>query len=134
MLGGYRTLTLLICFMLLAGCAETPRQRAKRIEPMLSAAGFRMHPADTPAREDNLKAVTPLKLRYDVRDGKLHYWFADPVVCNCLFTGSEKNYQRYEQLKLQSQMVQREQVAAELNEDAAQQEQFDWMMWPGPFY
>jgi len=117
-----------------AGCAETPQQRAQRLEPMLSAAGFHIHPADTPERIDHLKSMTPLKIRYYERNGKLRYWFADPIVCQCIYVGTEANYQKYEQLKLQQQMVQREEAAAQMNEDAAQQEDMNFMMWPGDPY
>jgi hypothetical protein len=116
-------------------CAETPRQRALRIEPMLSAAGFHIHPADAPQRQEELTSMTPLKVRYYVRDGKLHYWFADPARCQCIYVGNEQNYQTYEQIKLQQQTAQREEAAAMMNEDAAQQEQMNFMMWPAdPFF
>jgi hypothetical protein len=125
----------LISACVAAGCAETPQERAQRIEPMLSAAGFHMHPADTPERQENLKTMTPLKVNYYVRNGKPHYWFADPVVCQCIYVGTEKNYQQYEQIKLQQQMVQREEEAAQMNESAAQQEEMNVMLWPGdPFF
>ncbi len=119
---------------MLTGCAETPRQRAYRLEPMLSAAGFHMVPADTAERQQELKAHTPLKVRYYFANGKPHYWFADPYVCNCVYIGDEAAYQKYQQLKLEQRMVQQAEAAAEMNENAAQLEQFNWMMWPGPFF
>src|SRR5690349_920589 len=48
----------------ITGCAETPLQRARRLEPLLSAAGFHMAPADTPQRQQELASHTPLKMRY----------------------------------------------------------------------
>ena len=54
--------------LVLAGCAETPRQHAHRFEPMLSAAGFRMAPADTPQRQQELASHMPLKMRYYLRE------------------------------------------------------------------
>ncbi|HLW71182.1 MAG TPA: hypothetical protein VKS22_11240 [Candidatus Binataceae bacterium] len=115
---------------LLVGCAETPTQRANRIEPMLAASGFRLHPADTPERLDDLKWRPALKVRYSTRNGKIFYWFADPTVCRCLYVGSPEDYQKYEELRLQQQTVEREESAAEMNEDAALQERSDFMMWP----
>jgi hypothetical protein len=124
-----------IVSLMLHGCAESVQHRAQRLEPMLSAAGFQMLPADTPQREQALTSHTPLKMRYHFSNGKPHYWFADPYVCNCVYVGNEAEFQKYQQLKLQEQMVQREQVAAEMNENAAEQEQFNFMMWPGsPFF
>jgi hypothetical protein len=117
----------------LSGCAlvrETPRQRAQRIEPMLAAAGFHMYVANTPAKLKDLKSLTPLKMRYYMHGGELHYWFADPVNCNCIYIGLEKNYQRYQRLRIQEKMVTREEEAAQEAEMAAQQEQLNLMVWP----
>ncbi|HKV53944.1 MAG TPA: hypothetical protein VJN94_04810 [Candidatus Binataceae bacterium] len=126
---------LVLASIVLYGCAETPQQRAQRMEPLLSAAGFHMHPADTPRRQQELTSLTPLKVRYYFGHGKPHYWYADPYVCNCIYVGNQETFEKYEQLKLQQQNVQREQEAAEMNEDAAQQEQMDVMMWPAdPFF
>jgi hypothetical protein len=119
----------------LAGCAETPRQRAHRLEPMLSAAGFHMVPADTAQRQQELASHTPLKMRYYFANGNPHYWFADPYVCNCVYVGNEASFRQYQQLRLEQQMVEREQAAAAMNENAAEEEQFNWMMWPpSPFF
>jgi hypothetical protein len=114
----------------IAACAETPKQRANRIEPMLAAAGFRMRPATTPEQADDLKSRTPLKVRYTLKDDHPRYWFADPVVCNCLYVGNEADYQRYEALRIQQRTAQEEQQAAAMNQDAVMQEQMDFGMWP----
>jgi len=118
---------------LLAGCAETPQQRAERIEPMLAAAGFHMLAADTPDRIAETQRLTPLKVRYYLDNGKPRYWFNDPVNCHCVYVGGQKNYQQYEQIRLRQQAAQQEAQAAEMNEEAAQQEQMNMMLWPGPF-
>jgi len=112
---------------------ETPQQSAQRIEPMLSAAGFHMLPADTPARVAETQHLTPLKVRYYFDNGKPRYWFNDPVSCHCVYVGGEKNYQQYERIRLSEQAAQQEEAAAEMNEDAVQQEQMNMMLWPGPF-
>ena len=112
---------------------ETPQQRAQRIEPMLSAAGFHMLPADTPERVAETQRLTPLKVRYYIDNGKPHYWFNDPVKCHCVYVGGEKNYQQYERIRLSQQAAQQEAEAAQMNEEAAEQEQMNMMLWPGPF-
>ena len=114
----------------LAGCAESQQHRAKRLEPMLSAAGFLVMLPNTPARADELNSMTSAKMRCFSQGGKMHYWFADPVVCHCLFVGNEKAYQRYQQIKLQERMQQQAAETAMLNEDAAEQEQMNMTMWP----
>src|SRR5208337_1816854 len=87
----------------------TPEQQAEQIEPMLSAAGFRMLPANTPERQKHLESLLPLKVQYHVgKAGKLHYWMADPYHCNCLYIGTEEDYQNYEKIKLNEQFEARE--------------------------
>ena len=127
---------LAVLIALLSGCStqETPEQRAQRIEPLLAAAGFRAHPADSPAKLQNLKAMAPLKVSFMPKDGKMHYWFADPVYCTCLYTGGPDAYAHYEQLRLQQKTVEEERETAELNESAASEE-IDSGIWGfGPIY
>jgi hypothetical protein len=123
--------------LVIAGCAtqETPVQHAQRIEPMLSAAGFHVHPADNPARQAQLQSLTPLKMRFYPRNGKMHYWYADPYYCNCIFSGNEKAYDAYERIRLQQQMANQQEMSARMNEDAAAQENMNFTMWqPDPFF
>ncbi|MGA8644552.1 MAG: hypothetical protein WB650_21810, partial [Candidatus Binatus sp.] len=72
----------------LAGCGSiqppppTPEQQAEQLEPMLAAAGFRMLPADTPERQQQLESLLPLQVLYYVgKTGTLHYYMADPSYC-----------------------------------------------------
>src|SRR5271155_422192 len=124
-----------LCLMLLAtlsACSlfqETPEARARRLEPMLSAAGFNILPADNDQKISAIQSLPPLKMRYYTKDGKLRYWFADPDYCHCVYVGNETAYQSYQKLKLQSQMAQQSEMAAELNEDAAEQ-----LEMPNPFF
>ncbi len=120
----------------IVGCASlskigkpTPQERAQQLEPMLSAAGFAMLPADTPARMDQLSTLPPLTVSYYVgRTGKLHYWMADPKFCKCLYLGNEQAYQRYEQMRMQEKFEQKENESAEDNLAAAQEEEMDMQM------
>jgi hypothetical protein len=121
-----------------AGCSlfrESPQEKAQSIEPLLSAAGFKMQLADTPDKIAHLQTLPALQLVPHKHDGTLYYGFADPYVCKCLYVGDAAAYQEYEKLALQKQMVDEQQSAAMMNEDAAA----DWAMggfWGpfGPFY
>jgi hypothetical protein len=105
---------------------EAAHARAQDLEPMLTAAGFVMLPANTPARRARLESLPPLKLSYYVgRTGKLHYWMADPEFCNCMYVGSEMAYQRYDQMRLNEKWQQREARISENQMEAAQEEQMD---------
>jgi hypothetical protein len=130
-----QSITLAILIALPSGCAtqETPEQRAQRIEPILAAAGFRAHPADSTAKLQNLQVMTPLKVRFTPKDGKIQYWFADPVYCKCLYTGDPDAYEHYQQLRLQQKIAEQERETAELNESAAFEE-MNFGVWGGPFF
>jgi len=116
----------------LRGCASlqpqppTPAQQAEQIEPMLSAAGFRMLPADTPQRQQQLASLLPLQVDYYVgKTGKLHYWMADPYYCKCMYLGTEEAYQQYEKLKLNQQFQAREGEISQQRLEAQQMEDMD---------
>src|SRR6202011_6230853 len=99
-----------------------PAQKAARLDPMLSAAGFHMIPADTARKQSIVSSMTPLKVNYYFgKDGKPHYWFVDPYQCHCVYLGDEKAYQQYENLRIQERLAEQEQRPAELNQDAAMQ-------------
>ncbi len=106
----------------------TPQQRAMDLEPMLSAAGFHMIPADTPEKMRHLETLPALKVNYYVgKDGAMRYWFADPSYCRCLYLGDEKAYQKYENLRVQARIARTEREAAEENYEAQQQMQMNMM-------
>jgi hypothetical protein len=119
----------------LAGCASleppppTSEQRAQAIEPMLSAAGFRVLPADTQEKLQHLNLLEPLKLQYYVgKTGTLHYYMADPFNCHCMYIGSEEAYQKYEQIKLNEKWNEQEARSARENQMAAQEEEMNAQM------
>jgi hypothetical protein len=93
------TVFLILMQCLTVGCAESSQGRARRLESILTQAGFRAVAANTPARESKLAEMTPLKLNYFTRNGKASYWFADPYVCHCLYVGDEQNYKQFEQVE-----------------------------------
>jgi hypothetical protein len=127
-LGGWLRLVAggLLIAMLVASCAsfhqETAADKARRIDPVLSAAGFQVVPADSPKKESIFATLPPLKMHYYVsKNGNARYWFADPFECNCVYVGDAKAYQRYQNLRIQQKLVKEEEQTAELNQDAAMQ-------------
>src|SRR5215469_18769968 len=82
------------------GCASTQSR-----EDMLSAAGFRRVPANTPERQAHLSSLPADKITPVVRDGITYYTFPDPKQ-NVLYVGQEPQYQKYQNLRLQQQMAQ----------------------------
>lgn len=88
---------------------QPPQDRAQEVEPMLQAAGFKSIPASTADQEQRLKALPQLKLGYYLdRSGDANYWLADADNCRCIFHGDEAAYQRYENIKLENQVAERD--------------------------
>jgi hypothetical protein len=100
---------------------KTPQEHAQELEPMLAAAGFNSLPASSPEQKTKLKSLPPLKLGYYVDDnGNANYWMADADYCGCLFHGDEAAYQRYETIKLENQVAQRDREAVEAQQQRQQ--------------
>jgi hypothetical protein len=107
--------------MALAGCAvvkEVQKNEASDREQLLSAAGFKVKPADTPAKMAHLQTLTQRKLISHERGGKVYYVYADALNCKCLYVGDEAAYQRLQQLQVERQIAAQERLAAEMNYDA----------------
>lgn len=143
--GRSRQIAFAVCLIVGAGCAaspmsmgnpfvqtKSPQQQALELEPMLEAAGFSELSAATPEQVTRLKALPPLQLSsFADANGVKHYWVADPEFCKCLFHGDEASYQRYENIKLQNQVADRDRRAVEMQQMQQQQMQQQLMMGPG---
>jgi len=105
--------------VLASACAYTQRHKAQQIEPMLSAAGFKMKLADTPEKLAKLRAVPQLKLKPLQRDGKLYYAYVDAAGCRCTYLGDQAAYQNYQILLQQQRNARDDTRAANVNDDAA---------------
>jgi hypothetical protein len=93
---------------------ESSTEKVQSIEPALQAAGFKQLPATTPAQMQQLKALTQLKLGYYVdQSGNANYWLADADSCHCLFHGDEAARQRYETIKLENEVAERDREQSE---------------------
>lgn len=117
-----------------AGCAAinqftepSPEERAQKVEPMLSEAGFKQHIAHSNEQLTRLQALPDLQLNYYVdKDGRTHYWYADPEYCHCLFAGDQTAYNRFENLKQQNEQL------ADVSAYQSQQQQNQQQMMMGP--
>jgi hypothetical protein len=84
---------------LAVGCANT-----QHTENLLSAAGFRNVIANTPQRQEQLKALPPDKVTLVQRNGNTYYVYADPAN-NQAFVGTPSQYQKYQQLRLANNLA-----------------------------
>ena len=124
-----RLLLVLATAFAVGGCAEMRRHEARDTGDLLVAAGFRSKPADTPEREQRLRAQPPLKMVSQSKDGHLVYRYADPYSCDCLYVGDEQAYAEYKRLALKKQVAEERLEAAEAEESGA----MDWGLW-GPWW
>ena len=99
------------------------------VENQLAAAGFLMKPANTPQRQEMLGRLPAHQ--FVIRTGKngaLHYIWADPLVCDCLYLGTQQQYDQFQKYQLQQQIATQQQAAALSYYDAG----WDWGAW-GPW-
>jgi hypothetical protein len=119
-------LTLFLAVCLLAGC-ETPQERVEHHEDNLAAAGFIVRPANTPAREDMLKRLPANKFVQRAQGDTVTYIYADPMVCNCLYVGTQQGYNQYQLHQQQQNLAAEQQLTAQTYADSA----WNWGSW-GP--
>ena len=86
-----------------AGCATLQAGETRSTEQMLTAAGFRAEVADTSERVAELQSLPARRVVSRPHDGEGAYVFADPVGCNCLYVGGEREYQAYQRLRLEAE-------------------------------
>jgi len=122
---------LVVVCLALIGCATnggssmTPQVAAPQTrEQLLSAAGFKQVFPTTPAQKAKL-ANMPQKQVFLISQGsKVYYVYADANGCGCLYAGNQRNYQKFQQLAADSQMIAEQYAAAQMND-------WDWYGW-GP--
>lgn len=109
--------------VLAVGCANTGQT-----ENLLSAAGFRTIIAATPQQQQHLKTLPPHKVTVVQRNGKTYYVYADPAHSE-IYVGTQFQYYRYRDLRLEKNLAQENLQTSELNAETA----MGWDVW-GPWY
>ena len=104
------------------GCASRMQSR----EELAAAAGFRVITPTKPDQQAILARlpvgqVTPVRYH-----GKLYYVLPDPQN-NQAYVGGPRQFQRYQQLRLEKQISNQNLMAAQMNETAA----MNWGTWGG---
>ncbi len=111
----------------LAACA-TPQQQVEQKEDSLAAAGFSQRPANTPERQAMLNRLPPHHFVRRVRGDTVTYVYADPLVCDCLYVGSQQAYGQYKLHIQQQNLVDEQEMTAQDYSDSA----WNWGGW-GPW-
>jgi len=109
----------------ISACGLKQHQHAVETERLLSAAGFQMRLADTPAKLAQVKNLPQRKMIPQQKDGRTQYVYADADFCKCIYAGSESAYKRYLGLARQREIAAEERIAADRDQPA----QIDWGDW-----
>ena len=111
----------------LAACQTAPPDYGAA-EDHLAAAGFIMRPADTPQRQAMLARLPAHRFVMRQNGNAVHYVYADSLVCDCLYVGTQQAYNQYKANQLQKQLADEQQMTAQTYSDAS----WNWGAW-GPW-
>ena len=117
---------LLLTIDALAAC-ETQQQIVSKHEDNLAAAGFIVRPANTPEQKAMLNRLPPNQFERQVSGNTVHYVYADPLVCGCLYIGTQQAYDQYKLHQQQQNLANEQQMTAQMYSDPA----WNWGAW-GP--
>lgn len=107
---------------------QTQQQAIIAHEDNLAAAGFIVKVADTPERVAMLNRLPPNRFVQRVNGDVVHYVYADPIACGCLYVGSQQAYNQYMANQFQQNLADQQYMAAQIYTDAA----WNWSAW-GPW-
>ena len=117
----------------LAAC-QTSHQRILDHENDLAAAGFLLRPADTAERRALLAQLPAHRFVQRVKDGRVHYVYADPSVCQCLYVGTEAAYGQYQQNKQSKAEVKEVERDLKRHNNAAEDDDLNAQVYSDPAY
>jgi hypothetical protein len=112
----------------LASACESQQQIVSDREDKLAAAGFVIKPANTPQRQAMLARLPAHKFVTRQNGDVIHYVYADPLVCGCLYVGTQQAYNQYKANQLAQHLADEQLMSAQAYSDAAWQ----WEAW-GPW-
>ena len=118
---------LLLSVGALSAC-QTQQQIVAAHEDNLAAAGFIIRPANTPERQTMLNRLPPHQFVQRVNGDTIHYVYADPLVCGCLYVGTQQAYDQYKRDQQQRNLANEQEMTAQTYSDAA----WNWGAW-GPW-
>ena len=100
-----------ISLLAVVGCASQ-QQLVGQKEDLLAAAGFQIRTADNPQRLAAMRSLPPHKFVTRIVNGQPVYLYADPLVCRCVYFGSQQNWAAYRQEVLAKQLADEAQMTA----------------------
>jgi hypothetical protein len=97
-------------------------------EDNLAAAGFSVKPANTPELKAMLNRLPPNRFVIRQNGSVVHYVYADPLVCGCLYVGTQQQYDQYVRDRQTQDQINQEQMTAQMYQDT----NWNWGPW-GPW-
>ncbi len=110
---------ILLTALLVGGCVVSPGPLIVDQENSLSAAGFTVVPATTADRQAALARLPPNQVVQQFEGDRATYVYGDPIVCRCLYTGTQEAFARYQQGQIARRVAGAQLRAAQLNSDLA---------------
>jgi hypothetical protein len=110
------------------GACESQSALVTQNEDNLAAAGFVVRPANTPERIAMLNRLPPHQFVQRINGDAVHYVYADPLVCGCLYVGTQQAYSQYKLHQLQQHLADEQLMTAQTYNDTA----WNWGAW-GPW-
>ena len=136
-----RVAAMVFAIGLLTAC-QTPSQRVAHHENDLAVAGFLVRPANTPQRQTMLARLPAHKFVQRAKGDDVHYVYADPTVCKCLYVGTQTAYAKYQENKQSDRRIAQLKRDLKDHNNAAEDDDFnaqiyddpawDWSAW-GPW-
>jgi hypothetical protein len=124
---GRGAIPLLLAMGVLSAC-QTQQQIVTEREDNLAAAGFIVRPANTPERQAMLNRLPPHQFVQRVNGDTVHYVYADPLVCGCLYVGTQQAFAQYKLHEQQQNLANEQLMTAQAYSDPA----WSWNAW-GPW-
>jgi len=121
-------LSLVSAWALLAlaiGCASTSTQTQSE-QDLLIAAGFKVVTPKTTVQQQKLQSLPPGQLAMITKGGQTYYVFPD-AANNRALVGGPKQYQAYQQYRLQRNLAAEQLATAQAYQDAS----MNWGGWGG---
>ena len=106
-------LPLALAAAFLTGCAAIQQAEKNSTEQLLSAAGFKVLPADTPQKQAKLAELTPNKIARQIRGNNVYYLFPDDQN-QFVMVGDQAAYSKYQNLVVQQQISDQNMMAAQM--------------------
>jgi hypothetical protein len=88
-------IALLLCASLLAALETPSKPFLEKNSFYLTSAGFRVRLANDPAGQKAMRALPAHRFVMHNVGGVVHYLYAEPNHCVCIFVGTQSNYSDY---------------------------------------